>query len=1226
MEDDDEFGDLYTDVLRPLTASVQSQPGKIDAPATSQSRPIDPSINSDDEEILYGASDLKNLVSNSGIGLKLNASIQEKTLPQTGERGGFDLNLYSNKEASRIAGADRLEIEPMGLGKGEGSGGVNFMEEDDDLNIVLEERENKDDELVEKDVNFVDKPDNVYSSAERNETTVNFTGPGAVGEMGSEQMIPGLSGKMENHGGSNLEDEWESDESEDDLQIVLNDNNHGPMGMERMPGGDDEDDEDGEPLVIVADNGDVGHHHHHQQMMMEEQEYAGEEGGPGADGERKELGDTAKASGVGGAAAPAAVQPKIGYSNHVYHHPFHSQFKYVRPGAAPIPGAAPVTPGGIQGQVRPPVTMGAVAGRGRGDWRPAGIKGAAPMQKGFPGYGMPAWGANAAGRGYGSGLDFTLPSHKTIFEVDIDGFEEKPWRLPGIDMSDFFNFGLNEDSWKDYCKRLEQLRLETSMQSKIRVYESGRAEQDYDPDLPPELAAAVGIQETPSENANPGKLDAGPTDLARASARGRPPVPIGRPIPVETGSGDRLPSIDTRRPRMHDSDAIIEIVCQSSPEDDEMAEQQINDPAAEDLGGVDEVDDIKQDDADRIGRFSHAYNGQNREVVAKRAQVKSSTSRAEIGREDDLHFASEAPVQYHPDREIGISHEESDRRSTKGRGHVKSPKMNASENNREKQIVDDQNESFDSEDGKQKSSSRAIESDGEQVVTAGDEANDESVLDDKNSDMEKEEMAVDAPTNDALGDGKLMHSTNKQKINSLVEPLSQEHDDGEDSKTARSSDNSKARSGSSKDHRKFQDSFEDEVLQDRHHARTGNIKRAVADEDTVRRKSRHERDEPGRHHIAVKGREDSHSRRSGDVTSSVHRHMKGENADWRKESDISEGSWRRRDEDLHGRRARVEDTRKREHGGEIGSRNRAKVRESERSARDEHHQSRKQVDNGSWRGANNNQDMGSRQRDRDDNLKTRNEKVDDPHNKRRKEGAHINWDHAEKEDITYNHRESSSSRKREKDDSSDQWKRDEHAKVKDDDMHYARQKEDGSLKKERGERQRDGDERHRLKESHEEILSRREREETRPVMRSGRPAEDKTWSSHSRGKDEYKGSGREYHPKDVGRHSDQLKRRDRVENESFLQNRGHEDMHARGNQVSNDKKRTRYEKSGTSDERVVYASDTSRLHEPRQKESSRKSKESESGDRGSLIPSKRNQDEHSGQISETVCISLDPMP
>lgn len=89
---------------------------------------------------------------------------------------------------------------------------------------------------------------------------------------------------------------------------------------------------------------------------------------------------------------------------------------------------------------------------------------------------------------------------RTIFDVDIDGFEEKPWKYPGVDITDFFNFGLNEESWKDYCKQLvtinlqwyfflrgksglrsfflqilqEQHRLETTMQSKIRVYESGR--------------------------------------------------------------------------------------------------------------------------------------------------------------------------------------------------------------------------------------------------------------------------------------------------------------------------------------------------------------------------------------------------------------------------------------------------------------------------------------------------------------------------------------------------------------------------------------------------------------------------------------------------------------------------------------------------------------------------------------------------------------------------------
>lgn len=38
--------------------------------------------------------------------------------------------------------------------------------------------------------------------------------------------------------------------------------------------------------------------------------------------------------------------------------------------------------------------------------------------------------------------------------MNIDTFEEKPWRYPGVDITDFFNFGFNEDSWKQYCNTL----------------------------------------------------------------------------------------------------------------------------------------------------------------------------------------------------------------------------------------------------------------------------------------------------------------------------------------------------------------------------------------------------------------------------------------------------------------------------------------------------------------------------------------------------------------------------------------------------------------------------------------------------------------------------------------------------------------------------------------------------------------------------------------------------
>lgn len=48
--------------------------------------------------------------------------------------------------------------------------------------------------------------------------------------------------------------------------------------------------------------------------------------------------------------------------------------------------------------------------------------------------------------------------------------------------------------------------------------------QEYDPDLPPELAAATGVHDVPAENTNLGKADVGQSDLAKGPARVRPPI------------------------------------------------------------------------------------------------------------------------------------------------------------------------------------------------------------------------------------------------------------------------------------------------------------------------------------------------------------------------------------------------------------------------------------------------------------------------------------------------------------------------------------------------------------------------------------------------------------------------------------------------------------------------------------------------------------------------------
>ncbi|KAJ2492087.1 cleavage polyadenylation factor subunit fip1 [Coemansia sp. RSA 2050] len=47
-----------------------------------------------------------------------------------------------------------------------------------------------------------------------------------------------------------------------------------------------------------------------------------------------------------------------------------------------------------------------------------------------------------------------------MFKIDVDMLEEKPWRLPGADITDYFNFGFNEETWKLYCLKQKHLRAE----------------------------------------------------------------------------------------------------------------------------------------------------------------------------------------------------------------------------------------------------------------------------------------------------------------------------------------------------------------------------------------------------------------------------------------------------------------------------------------------------------------------------------------------------------------------------------------------------------------------------------------------------------------------------------------------------------------------------------------------------------------------------------------------
>jgi len=47
----------------------------------------------------------------------------------------------------------------------------------------------------------------------------------------------------------------------------------------------------------------------------------------------------------------------------------------------------------------------------------------------------------------------------TIYDIDLDSLEEKPWREVGADITDWFNYGFDEQSWRDYCSAQVRVRV-----------------------------------------------------------------------------------------------------------------------------------------------------------------------------------------------------------------------------------------------------------------------------------------------------------------------------------------------------------------------------------------------------------------------------------------------------------------------------------------------------------------------------------------------------------------------------------------------------------------------------------------------------------------------------------------------------------------------------------------------------------------------------------------------
>ncbi|XP_074599262.1 uncharacterized protein LOC141853720 [Brevipalpus obovatus] len=67
------------------------------------------------------------------------------------------------------------------------------------------------------------------------------------------------------------------------------------------------------------------------------------------------------------------------------------------------------------------------------------------------------------GKNKATGLDIDAVgtyNGQPIYDLNLDSMEDKPWRKPGADITDYFNYGFTEETWKIYCERQKKIRSE----------------------------------------------------------------------------------------------------------------------------------------------------------------------------------------------------------------------------------------------------------------------------------------------------------------------------------------------------------------------------------------------------------------------------------------------------------------------------------------------------------------------------------------------------------------------------------------------------------------------------------------------------------------------------------------------------------------------------------------------------------------------------------------------
>ena len=122
---------------------------------------------------------------------------------------------------------------------------------------------------------------------------------------------------------------------------------------------------------------------------------------------------------------------------------------------------------------------------------------------------------------------------RTAFDIDVDNLESHPWRVGAADISEFFNYGFNETTWKEYCR--DQLTI--------------RADKGQGP---PALLLAKRLAEAKAKNESLRLQEAAmqdktlaPAAVADAGAAASAPAPTPTPAPAAAAAPAPAPAAAT---------------------------------------------------------------------------------------------------------------------------------------------------------------------------------------------------------------------------------------------------------------------------------------------------------------------------------------------------------------------------------------------------------------------------------------------------------------------------------------------------------------------------------------------------------------------------------------------------------------------------------------------------------------------------------------------------------